>query len=340
MNAYSKPVAALLFSALCSTAAHAQTSAPAQAEYDSSAVSDSIFQATALRYIEFAVDKKGEMLNRPLGSENGGLEEFVRDLGLFAEMSQKLEDAREHGSEVLRGSGILHDADVFMKSRFTRAENDSLINELRRLSDSTRLNASQKKELDDKATELEFTELAVYNLYDIHTEVSKIINDPVYAPGSESAMLEDVDVLIESLKDKTDNVGKYPYLKSVLDAYLKAIHTNPRAIDPQIISLIESLNGQYTDEDDVEAEETPAETQEAEEEAEAEEKAEPAATAEAGKTEADGSSSENEIIEDVIDGAITESVPAPAQPSATAGAQQEPTDATDEDNIIDTRYTD
>lgn len=341
MNAYSKPVAALLFAALCSTATYAQASAPAQAEDDSTA-SDSIFKATALRYIEFAIDKKGEMLNNPLGGENGGLEEFVSDLGIFAGMSPKIEEAREHGTEVMRGAGILHDAEAFMESRFTRAENDSLINELRKLCKSTRLNASQKKELDDKAVELEYTELAVYDLYDIHTEVSKIINDPVYAPGSESALLEDIDALIESLKDKTDNISKYPYLKSVLDAYLKAIHSNPRAIDPQIVSLIEELNGQYTEVDEAEKDGMLTEPQAANDATETADKAVPTASADAVESKTNESCSEAEIIEDIVDEPTSETVPASPQPSSvkdTVG-QPESDNDTDEDNIIDTRYTD
>lgn len=341
MNAYSKPVVALLFAALCSTASHAQDAVPAQAE-DNCTASDSIFKATALRYIEFAVDKKNEILNRPLSGENVGLEEFVSDLGIFAGMSPKIDDARELGTEVMRGIGILHDAEAFMEKRFTRAENDSLINELRRLCKSTRLNASQKKELDDKAVELEYTELAIYDLYDIHTEVSKIINDPVYAPGSESALLEDIDALIESLKDKTDNIGKYPYLESVLDAYLKAIHSNPRAIDPQIVSLIERLNGQYTDNDETEKEEMPAEPQAADDVTETAEEAVPTATVVAEEDKANESGSEAEIIEDVIDEPISEVVPATPQPSSTKDTvgQPESDNDTDKDNIIDTRYTD
>lgn len=341
MNAYSKPVAALLFAALCSTATYAQTSVPAQAEDDCTA-SDSIFKATALRYIEFAVDKKSEMLNRPLGGENSGLEEFVSDLGIFAGMSPIIEEAREHGIEVMRGAGILHDAETFMECRFTRAENDSLINEIRRMCKSTRLNASQKKVLDNKAIELEYTELAVYDLYDIHTEVSKIINDPVYAPGSESALLEDVDALIESLKDKTDNIGKYPYLKSVLDAYLKAIHSNPRAIDSQIVSLIERLNGQYTEADEAEKDGMPTEPQAADDATETAESAVLTATVDAVEAKANESCSEAEIIEDVVDEPTSETVPASPQPSSakdTAG-QPESDNDTDEDNIIDTRYTD
>lgn len=342
MNAYSKSVAALLSAALCSTASYAQASTPAHTECECAA-SDSIFNATVLRYIEFSIDNKCEMLNKPLGGENSGLDEFLSDLDILAGMSSKIEDTREHGAEVMKGIGILHDAESFMESRFTRAENDSLINELRKMCDSTRLNASQKKELDDKAVKLEYTELAVYDLYDIHSEVSKIINDPVYAPGSESALLEDIDALIESLKDKTDNIGKYPYLKSVLDTYLNAIRSNPRAIDSQIVSLIERLNGQYTDYDEAEVEkELPTEPQKADDATETADEAEPTATPESGKTETDESSSEAEIIEDVIDEQISETEPASPQPSSAKDAvgQRESDNDTDEDNIIDTRYTD